>query len=369
MNFRPAGLFRRIRSKVSSKNKLDQDIAFIRQKGTFDDAYYLENYGHKLPEGEDALQHFMRIGWREGCNPNKDFDVYFYLERYNDVRQSTINPFLHYLQDGISEGRFPNRLAADVETQPVVLPVITVTEKDLYMAIDNLLRISPSSFFVSGWLVSIKGSTISELRIGPSKAKSIKSVNVIDRATWIPRGDLFGVFKLNPEKHDKNLGFVFYVDFKSPVEEDVLLFSVSSVEGAKLDMQYSIEDLSGTPRRLTERLFNLFSIHSDYLREIFDRHIGPAVQNFWQLHGHNQQKLKPDLIEFGQQVNLPKVSVLIPLYKRFDFVEYQLSQFVLDPYMKEVELIYINDDPDSQEVLENFCKAIQPIYELPFKLL
>ncbi|MCJ2011283.1 hypothetical protein [Methylobacterium sp. J-076] len=55
-----------------------------------------------------AYQHFAQSGWREGRNPNADFDVKYYLAHYQDVAAAQIDPLAHYDQFGWKEGRDPS---------------------------------------------------------------------------------------------------------------------------------------------------------------------------------------------------------------------------------------------------------------------
>ena len=68
----------------------------------FDSAFYATRY----PEiSGDLLDHFMRIGWREGRDPTPWFSTSFYLETYPDVADAGLNPFYHYLRHGRAEKR------------------------------------------------------------------------------------------------------------------------------------------------------------------------------------------------------------------------------------------------------------------------
>ncbi len=75
----------------------------------FDTQYYLKAYPDIREAGIDALEHFIRSGWREGRNPNSHFSTNEYLDANPDVRAANINPFYHYCVAGKSELR-PLRL-------------------------------------------------------------------------------------------------------------------------------------------------------------------------------------------------------------------------------------------------------------------
>lgn len=73
----------------------------------FDEAFYLEQHGVTLTEGETAVQHYLTTGWLEGYDPSEAFSTSWYLEINTDVREAGANPFLHFLRYGRDEGRLP----------------------------------------------------------------------------------------------------------------------------------------------------------------------------------------------------------------------------------------------------------------------
>jgi GT2 family glycosyltransferase len=76
------------------------------------------------------------------------------------------------------------------------------------------------------------------------------------------------------------------------------------------------------------------------------------------------------VLEYGKMPAKPKVSIIVPLYGRIDFVEYQLSQFANDPYFQEkTELIYVLDDPALTDDLLRLVQGLYPVFEIPFKVV
>src|SRR3546814_4124807 len=64
----------------------------------------------------------------------------------------------------------------------------------------------------------------------------------------------------------------------------------------------------------------------------------------------------------GEPLANPKISVIVPLYGRTDFVEHQLIEFAADPWFKEnAELIYVVDDP---EIAERFLQEAEALYRI-----
>lgn len=69
----------------------------------------------------------------------------------------------------------------------------------------------------------------------------------------------------------------------------------------------------------------------------------------------------------GSMPTTPRVSVIVPLYGRLDFVEHQLMEFCRDPWFAQhAELIYVLDDPNLFESLKYEAEALHRLYPVPF---
>lgn len=66
----------------------------------------------------------------------------------------------------------------------------------------------------------------------------------------------------------------------------------------------------------------------------------------------------------------PRVSVIVPLYGRFDFVEHQLIEFARDRWLLEnAEVIYVVDDRELVERMARESWTLQRLYGVPFRWL
>lgn len=70
----------------------------------FDVVYYLKTYPDVKLLKHNPLVHYMRIGWREGRNPNEKFKTIDYLINNPDVITSGEHPFYHYVSRGLYNG-------------------------------------------------------------------------------------------------------------------------------------------------------------------------------------------------------------------------------------------------------------------------
>lgn len=76
-----------------------------RQDGLFDAEWYKKNNPDISADRQNALQHYLNHGHKEGRDPGPNFDTRFYVTKYPDVGVSGLNPLLHYILHGRAEGR------------------------------------------------------------------------------------------------------------------------------------------------------------------------------------------------------------------------------------------------------------------------
>jgi hypothetical protein len=93
--------------KKSYGDAMLSDEALIRAivAPVFDTKFYCQRYPDVAANDDDALDHYIASGWREGRWPNAKFDSSFYLAANPDVRTEGLNAFAHFLLRGAYEGR------------------------------------------------------------------------------------------------------------------------------------------------------------------------------------------------------------------------------------------------------------------------
>ena len=58
----------------------------------------------------------------------------------------------------------------------------------------------------------------------------------------------------------------------------------------------------------------------------------------------------------------------MPLYRRMDFLEHQLAQFVHDPEIRQADLIYVLDSPEDADPCGRFAAQLFRLYGVPFRV-
>jgi hypothetical protein len=101
--------------------------------------------------------------------------------------------------------------------------------------------------------------------------------------------------------------------------------------------------------------------------DVAKTHLLPEIQRIWK---SRIAKFKTSEVQvLGEIPENPNVSLIIPLYGRYDFIQHQISQFSKDSGFKDVEVIYVVDDPEIARIVNITAFGVFQIYRYPFKVV
>lgn len=136
-----------------------------------------------------------------------------------------------------------------------------------------------------------------------------------------------------------------------------------------LSEKSEFETLPRDPRRAAERLFMIATEE----RRFHDRASKvdiPLLKPLIAEHSLRQKQIRPRVKEFGTIAPDPAVSIIVPLYGRYDFVEHQLLKFSQDRnFRSRYELIYIVDDPRMNDNIEEYFDYLFKLFNIPLKII
>jgi GT2 family glycosyltransferase len=108
----------------------------------------------------------------------------------------------------------------------------------------------------------------------------------------------------------------------------------------------------------------------DRFYERMENHDGTIIESLIARDRMHWRTVIPEVHQFGNPVENPKCSVVIPLYGRFDFILNQMLEFSEDEQIKrEADLIYVVDDP---RIASNVIQKAWLLYEanrVPFRIV
>jgi GT2 family glycosyltransferase len=227
----------------------------------------------------------------------------------------------------------------------------------VFLELDALYMCPPHGVLLRGWFADPFG-TVARLRL-----RAGATSQPIDPAQWIriPRPDVVQSLGERVGSVDRACGFLAYV---APIGASELHFEVETVSGAFAFRPIRTPAKAGIAA--IREILGVFDLRHGELTRGFDLVAGPAIASL------NQQRLRTppfvSVTQYGEPPERPRASIVVPLYGRMDFVEYQLGLFhrTLAP---DHELIYVLDDPDRQRELEGLAAACHAKFRRAFTVL
>jgi GT2 family glycosyltransferase len=230
------------------------------------------------------------------------------------------------------------------------------------VAIDAIWRLDERSFYVAGWLRH-EGHTLERLTaISPEGER----VELGTRIFRLSRADVAEFFALDDERQEDKAGFVAYFETETPSRLlDGWIVQLHDSMGGVVETAAppASRDLPAARSRLLRDL----ALEKLQDEELKVNHILPAVSRL-------QQRLATrvaigSIEEFGEPPRSAEVSVVVPLYRRIDFLEHQLAQFVHDPELYAADLVYVLDSPEQASHLHDCALQLHRLYGVSFRVV
>jgi GT2 family glycosyltransferase len=149
-------------------------------------------------------------------------------------------------------------------------------------------------------------------------------------------------------------------------EGEVLRLILVQGERSMLLSEVAATPLPRDPVTAFRQSMNLFAPQGR-MTERFGKVDWPVLGAMQALQCQRLQALAVDVHDVGPQCAQPLVSLIIPLYRRFDFVEPQLIKFSQDAWLREhAQIIYVIDDPALVETMRSEAPALFDLHRVPF---
>ncbi len=138
---------------------------------------------------------------------------------------------------------------------------------------------------------------------------------------------------------------------------------------ATLNERAGGEVLPDDPRRAAEKLFGIETEERQFhLRApCLDWPVlGPLIER----RQASVARAEAPTRSCGRPPDAPEVSIIVPLYKRYDFMEHQLLEFRRDRHFGErCELIYVGDDPEIEAGVQREADYLSALYGVAFRVV
>jgi hypothetical protein len=232
------------------------------------------------------------------------------------------------------------------------------------MAVDTILAIDEYSFYVRGWMRDEEEEITHLTAVTPEGTR----VELIERIFRYPRLDVeqfYGI--ISSELLLAKNGFISYFEVESPSRLPTgWTFEMRNAAGEA--MEATGPSVVRDPLTVRGAILGDISHERPPVEDLMAEHVFPAISR--QQTQFQEMVEVESVLRFGTPPESPDVSIIIPLYKRVDFLEQQLAQFVHDPEILQSELIYVLDSPGLADAFfRDLAAQLFAFYGVPFQVV
>jgi len=238
------------------------------------------------------------------------------------------------------------------------LPAPTGGPSAAYAAhVDGFWRVDRSSYYVEGWAFD-RDAQLRSLRLVTPEGRRVE---LLGHAFRYSRPDVcthFGV------PTTERLGFIAFVELPEEcASDDDWMLQGELSDGSGFEVK--VPSLVDQPLTVRTTILNDVDLdEGDGL--LLSAHVAPALTR---LERRLSESVKLDAVDqHGTPPADPEVTIIVPLYRRTEFLEHQLAQFVHDPEIHRADLIYVLDSPEEGARLRRFARHLHELYGVPFRL-
>ena len=230
----------------------------------------------------------------------------------------------------------------------------------VHLELDQTLHIPPDGIALIGWFIDA-GESVAALSVCDATCRVR-----LDPQAWLPIGrpDIFQQLGKQYGLDDDQVGFLAFAPNVANAHATPPYLEIETTSG---EVAYKpLRVLHRPSLGVIKQFLSVPRPPALKLQHAFDAVLGPIVSGL-NTHRAGRSPRVADRV-FGALPVAPFVSVVVPLYGRIDFMEYQQALFSERPD-PAVELIYVLDDPRLADEAERLAFSCWARFKLPFRLL
>ena len=241
------------------------------------------------------------------------------------------------------------------------LPRCAVSEaRPAGLAVERILAIDERSFWVNGWTHDEDGRGEPAL-VSPEGAR----VELGERAQRHERPDVAQFYA--PLGDDRTAEHGFTAFFEVPAPSALSAGWVAELRTSDGAVEIACPAVTRDPATVRAEILGELGSRGPIGGPLVEKHGRKALTRLQErIVGESQLD---SVEEYGEQVRKPAVSIVIPLYKRLDFLEHQLFHFSRDPELAQAVLIFVLDSPEQGEELDRLAHELLALHRVPFRVV
>ncbi len=224
---------------------------------------------------------------------------------------------------------------------------------------DFIWRVDDRAFYLKGWAYSELG-----LKRLTAVSPEGEHIELADKAFRYFRPDVAAFYGMTSS--GDRLGFIAYVETTRP-SLNASGWMLELEDSTRGTVQFEMPPVSADRNEMRTNVLTDLKLEPLSRHELKGEHIRRAL-------GRLQQRVAEEIAidsveQYGQPPEQTKVSIIVPLYKRIEFLEHQIAQFVQDDELAAMaDLVYVLDSPVDAEFLRLFAPQLYRLYRVPFRL-
>ena len=226
--------------------------------------------------------------------------------------------------------------------------------------IEALMAVDEKSYYLRGWMHDTESKITHLTLISPDGQR----IELYDSLIRHRRNDIENVY--GGSLNVRPVGFAGCFE----MAETSRLSS-----GWKVEMRNAAGEVTQVPAPSLVR--DLVSVRDTVLQDLalepnrsdalIRNYIFPVITKLQERHG--KMTVAETVYDFGKREQSPEVSIIIPLYRRIDFLEHQMAQFCHDPEIDKHDIIYVLDSPELAQELADLALQLFQLYRIPFRVV
>ncbi|WP_282177095.1 glycosyltransferase family 2 protein [Vibrio nereis] len=228
-----------------------------------------------------------------------------------------------------------------------------------FFTIDELIKVGLNKLFIRGWC-NDPFEQIAELVLSDGKTTTD---NLYPQLARCSRPDLASVPQAKGADID-TIGFYCCISTEE-FDAEQIKCTVTYTNGVSQTFSNIKAVASNEKIAFTKSVLSSCHIHSKNFLSDSQTHLLPLLSELWQKDTNSETDTIVHV--YGDTPNNPTVSVIIPIYGRYDFIAHQISAFKQDATFENFEIIYVLDDPKIEREFDITANGVYQTYKQPFK--
>jgi len=259
---------------------------------------------------------------------------------------------------------FARRLARVRDALREQLPRVTLSEEEPHAVhVDEIFAIDHDSFWVKGWVHDEDGTLESLVAVSPEGQRA----NLLEGAFRHMRVDIQELYAGKSDLLNERHGLIKFLALETPSRmPNGWIVELQTSTGLALEV--GVPEVERDLNAVRSRVLGDMTAERPGEDELVRDQVYPAITRI-------QRRLEDAVtidavVEIGEgHPARPELSVIVPLYKRIDFVEHQLAQFARDPEIAGVDLVYVLDSPEVADNLLDSAHALSALHGIPLRVV